>query len=109
MPTNRIEIVPADAVELLDLQAYSAEELARACNVRPEWVVEHVEAGVLQVETSRNEWRFDAVTLVRARRIRQLESTFDADPHLAALTADLIEEVTQLRRRLQTLVAGRAA
>ena len=104
MPTTPVEIVPVDAVELLDARAYTAEELARACGVMPEWVIEHVEAGVLQVDTARNEWRFDAVTLVRARRIRQLESNFDADLQLAALTADLIEEVTLLRRRLQTLV-----
>ncbi len=104
MPTTRVEIVPVDAVELLDARAYTADELARACGVRPEWVIEHVEAGVLQVGTASGEWRFDAVTLVRARRVRQLESNFDADPQLAALTADLIEEVTQLRRRLQTLI-----
>jgi chaperone modulatory protein CbpM len=105
MPTTRVEIVPAEAVELLDARAYTAEELARACGVMREWVVAHVRAGVLQVDTTRSEWRFDAVTLVRARRIRQLESTFDADLQLAALTADLIEEVSELRRRLQTLVA----
>lgn len=103
MPMPHVEIVPIDAVELLDARAYTAEELARACGVRREWVVEHVQAGVLQVDTARSEWRFDAVTLVRARRIRQLESTFDADLQLAALTADLIEEVTLLRRRLQQL------
>ena len=39
-------------------------------------------------------------TLVRARRIAQLEATFDADPHLAALAADLMEEVLQLRQQL---------
>jgi chaperone modulatory protein CbpM len=108
MPTTRVEVVPAEAVELLDSRAYTAEELAHACGVMREWVVEHVQAGVLQVDTARSEWRFDAVTLVRARRIRQLESTFDADLQLAALTADLIEEVTQLRRRLQTLVGVQA-
>jgi len=32
-----------------------------------------------------------------------LEHTFDADPQLAALAADLMEEVAALRRRLQGL------
>ena len=45
--------------------------------------------------------RFDSVTLVRARRVAQLESCFDADPQLAALTADLIEEVARLRKQLE--------
>jgi chaperone modulatory protein CbpM len=40
---------------------------------------------------------------VRARRIAHLETTFDADPHLAALAADLMEEVAALRQRLAQL------
>ena len=43
---------------------------------------------------------------VRARRLARLESTFDADPELAALTTDLIEEVAALRRRLRQLEGG---
>ncbi len=49
------------------------------------------------------QWRFSSQTLVRARRIAHLEHSFDADPQLAALTADLIEEVQMLRRKLQAL------
>ena len=93
--------------EVLDGPAFTAEELARACGVAPDWVHARVEAGVLEVATTggstTGSWRFDSVTLIRARRIVQLESTFDADPQLAALTADLIEEVTRLRRRLSAL------
>ena len=40
---------------------------------------------------------------MRARRIAQLEHSFDADPQLAAMTADLIEEVQLLRRKLLNL------
>jgi chaperone modulatory protein CbpM len=43
--------------------------------------------------------------VVRARRLARLESTFDADPQLAGLTTDLIEEVTALRQRLRQLEA----
>jgi chaperone modulatory protein CbpM len=46
-------------------------------------------------------WRFDSFTLVRARRVAHLETCFDADPQLAALTADLIEEVARLRKQLE--------
>jgi chaperone modulatory protein CbpM len=31
----------------------------------------------------------------------KLETCFDADPQLAALTADLIEEVARLRKQLE--------
>jgi chaperone modulatory protein CbpM len=89
--------------EVLGERAFTADEIARACGVAVTWVQEHVEAGVLQVDPASGEWRFDSSTLVRARRIARLESGFDADPQLAALTADLIEEVAALRRRLRLL------
>jgi chaperone modulatory protein CbpM len=95
--------VPVQLGELLDEHALTREELARACRRHPDWVSARVEAGVIEVATpaaGSREWHFTGTTLVRARRIAQLEATFDADPYLAALTADLIEEVAQLRRRL---------
>ncbi|HXD06920.1 MAG TPA: chaperone modulator CbpM [Burkholderiaceae bacterium] len=95
----------AQQCEVLGDAAFSTEELARACGVAPDWVHARVEAGVLQVDMASGEWRFDSVTLVRARRIAQLETTFEADPQLAALAADLIEEVTRLRQQLRALGA----
>lgn len=99
--------LPVQLGELLDDNAPLAlEDLARACRRAPEWVCAHVEAGVLETTapgTPPTQWHFTSTTLVRARRIAQLESAFDADPHLAALAADLMEEVAQLRRRLAQL------
>jgi len=89
--------------EVLGESAFTAEDLARACGVGAGWVRERVEAGVLQVNTATGEWRFDSTTLVRARRLQRLEAGFDADPQLAALTVDLIEEVQRLRERLLAL------
>ena len=89
--------------EVLYEAAYTADELAHACGVAPDWVQDRVETGILQVDSATGAWRFDSVTLVRARRIVQLEKTFDADPQLAALTTDLIEEVARLRRQLLAL------
>ena len=37
---------------LLDESALSLDELARACQVEPDWVVRHVEAGVLGADGS---------------------------------------------------------
>ena len=85
--------VPAHLVELLDDAALSLQELARGCAMSPDWVHTHVEAGVLQPAQGggATEWRFASATLTRARRIAQLEHTFDADPQLAALTTYLRE------------------
>ena len=94
--------IPAELVELLDDAALSLHELARGCAMSPHWVHLHVEAGVLQPLHGgvASEWRFASLSLRRARRIAQLEQVFDADPQLAALTADLMEEVIALRQRL---------
>ena len=92
--------------ELLGAVSVSDAELAQACGVAVGWVHERVEAGVLQVDAQGGRWRFDSITLTRARRIADLESTYDADPQLAALTVDLIEEVGRLRRRLALIQPG---
>lgn len=103
--------LPVQLGELLGEQALTLEELAGACRRGPEWVRERLQAGVIEAATGPHttECYFTSGTLVRARRIAQLEITFDADPHLAALTTDLIEEVAQLRQRvarLEGLVSG---
>ena len=38
-----------DLVELLDDAALSLHDLARGCRVSPDWVLTHVQAGVLQL------------------------------------------------------------
>jgi chaperone modulatory protein CbpM len=96
------------AGELLDEAALTLEELAHACAVEPQWIVERVEAEILGDGSLHiAHWRFTSRDLTRARRLRQLERDFDAAPELAALTADLIEEVERLKRRLES--AGLAA
>jgi chaperone modulatory protein CbpM len=90
---------PVELAELLDDAALTLGELARCCRVTPEWVHTHVEAGVIAPQQGGGaaEWRFAAATLTRVRRIAHLEAAFDADPQLAALTTDLMEEVARLR------------
>ena len=102
--------LPVQLGELLDNHALSLEDLARACRRAPEWVSERVVAGVIDAapaDGQASEWYFTSTTLVRARRIAQLESSFDADPYLAALTADLMEEVAALRQRVAQLQGQR--
>ncbi|MDD0812690.1 MerR family transcriptional regulator [Curvibacter sp. RS43] len=91
---------PLLEAELLTDDAFDLMALAHACRQSPDWVRLHVETGVLQIDSSGPEWRFSSQSFVRARRIAHLEATFDADPQLAALTVDLIEEVGHLRRQL---------
>lgn len=100
---------PIDAV-LIDEQTLELHELAFACAVPPTWVVERVEAGLLACcPSSAGEMRFASAHLVRARRMVTTERRFDANQEVAALVADLIEEVDQLRRRLQATAKSGAS
>jgi len=91
--------------ELLDDVALSLEELARACDVEPDWVVRHVHAGVLggaaSVEVT--SWRFRSGDLVRARSLVRIERDFDANEQLAALVVDMGDELRRLRARMRAL------
>ena len=88
-----------DAV-LIDEETLDLQELASACAVPPTWVMERVEAGLLACYSSDGEMRFASAHLVRARRMVTTERRFDANQEVAALVADLIEEVEQLRRQV---------
>lgn len=85
---------------LIDEVALEVEELARACRVEPDWVVRHVQAGVLGEPPA---LRFRSGDLARARRLLELERHFDANEELAALVIDLADEVRRLRARLRAL------
>lgn len=86
---------------LLDEAGLTLEEFARACAVERDWVETRVREGLLSVGGEAPQaWRFTSVHLRRARRLRWLERDFDAVPELAALVADLLEEVEALRGRL---------
>jgi len=63
-------------------------QVAAACTVEPEWLTRHIDEGLFpHVERFAGTWRFSSASLVRARRMRQLERDFDAVPELAALVA----------------------
>jgi chaperone modulatory protein CbpM len=98
---------------LLDEVALTLEELARACEVEPDWVVRRVHAGILggqpglenhvQGEVQLSAWRFRSGDLLRARHLLRVERDFDANEDLAALVVDLTDEVRRLRARLHVL------
>ena len=81
------------------------EELSRALAVSPDWVTERVHAGLIEVESDRvgrgqAGWRFDALVVRRVRSMQHTERCYGAVPELAALVADLEEQIARLRERL---------
>lgn len=94
----------------LDADGLSLDELVRICAVSREWVVERVEDGLLPASglaagmaagPGAAIWRFSSSAVWRTRRMHSLERDFDAVPELAALAADLMEELERVRQRLR--------
>ncbi len=58
--------------------------------------------GLLPLESGAPDaWRFGSRHMSRARAMHRIERDFDAAPELAALVADLLEEIEALRARLR--------
>lgn len=97
---------PTDVLigRLLDDESLTLDELARACGVKPDWVVEHVQAGFFSDgSVAISTQRFSSVDLRRARRMIHIERGYDAVPELAALVADMLEEMDELRMKVRAL------
>jgi chaperone modulatory protein CbpM len=87
---------------LMEDGGLTLEQLCSVCAVDPQWVADHVSQGHLHVSgTDPAHWRFGSREIRRTRQIRQIETAFDAVPELAALVADLVDELDGLRSRLQ--------
>ena len=83
---------------VLEEACLTLDQVAIACAVERAWVVRLVEEGLFPpMQGPATEWRFGSAALTRARRIRDIERAFDAAPELAALVADMLEELDELR------------
>ncbi|QDX82070.1 MerR family transcriptional regulator [Denitratisoma sp. DHT3] len=78
------------------------ELAAVICPVELEWLLCRIDEGLLTgAENVAGHWRLSAAGLLRARRMREVERDFEAEPELAALVADLLEQMDALRGRLR--------
>jgi len=79
------------------------EQLCSVCALEREWLVVRVREGLIPAQgDSDTEWRFTTTTLSRVRRMREIERSYDAAPELAALVADMLEEMDALRAKLRS-------
>ena len=88
--------------EILEDACLTLEQLCAATALEREWLVSHVQEGLIPASGATvTEWRFTTLHIVRAQRMRDIERTYDAAPELAALVADMLEELDRLRARLR--------
>ncbi len=80
----------------------TVEQLCSVCALERDWLVVRVREGLIPaMGESDADWRFTTAILSRVRRMRDIERSFDAAPELAALVADMLEEMDTLRARLR--------
>ena len=88
--------------EILEDACLTLEQLCAAAALERAWLIRHVEEGLIPVSGATiTEWRFTTFHITRARRMMEIERTYDAEPELAALVADMLEEMDGLRARLR--------
>lgn len=79
-------------------------ELSRCCGVSAEKILVFVAEGILEpYGAGQRDWRFASRDLARARRALRLEHDLGVNAAGAALAIELIEEITEIRRRLDCL------
>lgn len=90
---------------LVDEQStFTLDELAHACSVHVEWVVELVQEGVLEARGEHPErWEFPGPMLARARTALRLQRDLELNLAGVAVVLDLLEELEALRARLRAL------
>ena len=84
------------------MEFLTLEQLCSVCALERDWLVVRVREGLIPAQGGSDaEWRFTTTTLSRVRRMREIERNYDAAPELAALVADMLEEMDALRSRLR--------
>jgi chaperone modulatory protein CbpM len=82
-------------------------ELCQACSAEEEHVTAWVFEGVLEpVGEAPEEWRFGGESLRRARLALRLSRDLEINPPGVALALDLLDEIAELRARLQRIGAA---
>jgi chaperone modulatory protein CbpM len=80
------------------------EQLCRACELSEKEIIELVEQGIIDpLGPEPAEWRFVSVSLRRVRITRNLQRDLGVNAPGAALALELLEEIEELRSRLQQL------
>ncbi len=78
------------------------KELSRACQAPDEEVIALVEEGIIEPRgTEQMRWRFEGVSIRRARCAIRLQRGLGVNLAGAALAIDLLEELEEIRARLR--------
>lgn len=101
--TNTIDTSLVEAS--LETLWFDLDDLCRLGFVEACWLEERLSSGLILacVDAPDATRCYNALTLTRVRRLACLERDFDAVPELAAMVADLEEELRHVKDRLRCL------
>jgi chaperone modulatory protein CbpM len=93
------------AIQILDEQViYSLQDICTICDTQTDVIVGMVEYGILDPMGFKQElWQFDAQALQRSKTALRLRRDLDINLSGLALALDLLDELTELRRRVKNL------
>jgi chaperone modulatory protein CbpM len=104
--TQRTDILTGIIIE--DQERLSLRQLCEACAVHAEFIAELVDEGVIEpVGIDRSHWVFSGVTLQRIRTAKHLQRDLGINLAGVALALELMDEMQQLRTRLEILSGAR--
>ncbi len=91
-----------DCLAMDDGVLLRAADIARACGESEAWVLELVQAAILESsEESREGMLFDGQALFVARRVRRLQRDLGVNLEGAALALQLLERIDRLEAQLR--------
>ncbi len=86
--------------ELLEGDVLHVEEMARLCGVSGQWLHSRIQDEVIHAVEREGRYFVSCTSVWRIQQVFKIERTYDADPQLAGLVADLVQEVRHLRKQL---------
>lgn len=100
--TQRTDILTGIIIE--DQATLSMRQLCEACAVHAEFISELVDEGVIEpAGIDRSHWVFPGITLQRIRTAKRLQRDLGINLAGVALALQLMDEMQQLRARLEVL------
>lgn len=90
-----------EGVLLNEYMEVTLSEICTACNCHAEWILELVSEGVLDpIDKNAVHWRFPGHSVHKARAAMRLKQDLGINLPGVALALDLIDELEELRERL---------
>jgi chaperone modulatory protein CbpM len=97
MAKNELTIIAVD-----DDPSLTLDELCEACHITPEFVVELVHYGVVDIEDIKHPV-FNGYQLQRIRRLLRLQRDLEVNLAGAILAVELLEQIEAMERKIRYL------